>query len=188
MWGEVTQSGNSITTLSACPCPEDGNLTGAISGSTVSLLDSQTGTSLTGTATNDTMAGSFTGPNGPGTWRAVRGQQPTPSQCVQSPDRTFVSCRFGSQNGQYWLGAGVCDVAGVIASATISGSYIVGSAPLVKDPYSDRPPGRWWLQPTVPLSQGVAPPLPLSYVVHVTFKDATTTDVSRTVLSCEQAE
>lgn len=186
---EITQSDSALTATFVCYGSERA-MAATLSGNTLSIAHAPE-FSATGTLSGDaivggTYASTHDGVTDTGTYRAVRGQQPTAKQCVVAT--TDVWCDRFPQNDEYWVEALIRDPDGLVSLATISGSYVVGSSPFVKDPYPDKPAGRWWTRPNIFISRAASPPFPLSYVVYVTFKDGTTTNVPRSVVSWAWAQ
>ena len=75
----------------------------------------------------------------------------------------------------------------IVQSANISGFNIAGTSPYTYNLYPDQP-GRWWTDPNIFISTGTTPTFPLNYSVTIIFKDATSSNVSWSVTTCEVAQ
>ena len=190
----VTQNGNSIAGQALCGTNEFLTWTGTISGNSISFSGAPSGGftfncsgNVNGTTIQGTCSGSYNNNNFIEAFTVtLHSQAPTDKQCVIASTEAF--CVYFPNNSQYWVMSVFDDPNAIVQSANISGPYITGTSPYTYNLYPDQP-GRWWTDPNIFISTGTTPTLPLNYSINVIFKDATSSNVSRsTGTTCEVAE
>ena len=110
---------------------------------------------------------------------------PTPKDIIIA-SVSVITVRFQT-NDMYYVEGFFDDPQSIVQSASISGSNIVGTSPFSYNLYPQHP-GEWWTNPNIFISQVTPPNFPLNYVVHIIFKDGTSSDIAKTVTTWEWAQ
>jgi hypothetical protein len=185
----LTQNVNEITASNACI--NSNSIYGTVNGNEIafSYIDNNYNTIIyNGTFSQGQMSGVISsGSSQIGTFLAEKLSQLDPKNCITETTAADAFCVFFPNDNSYYVEANIIDQLGLIKSATITGSNIVGSLTLIYNKYIDKP-GEWWTESNIYISQNVTPVFPLTYTIHITFKDNTTADIVRTVISYELAQ